>query len=75
MKKKAKKKEAIGMMMQCKEGRRESCHKFPGANDDMDITHSIWLFILNSSFLLVCTTLAPNNDCTLLYYFPTKGQT
>lgn len=72
MNKKAEKKEARGMTIQCKEGGREDGHKLPEVNNDIDITNSIWSLILNSSFLLVCITYTHTNDCTSLYYFPLK---
>lgn len=71
MRKKAEKKE--WMTTQCKKSRREKSHKFSSVNDDIAITHSIWMLTLNSSFLLFCTAHAPTNDCTSLNYFSPKG--
>lgn len=52
------KKEARKILTQYKEGKRNSHHKFSKANNDIDITHSIWWLTLNLSFLSLYTTYA-----------------
>lgn len=59
------KKEDGRMRMQGKEGRRDDCHNFCSAKDDVDIIHSIGSLTLNSSFL--SQPMPPTKYFTLLF--------